>query len=89
MEPIHDWFGLSYCSYLTIPRSVLQSMPVDWQEQFVGLLQQMETKCGEHDVSWPKTEVRIRNRRGRFEHDQLADYQRGRRNVFAESRRHP
>jgi hypothetical protein len=35
--PIHDAFGLSYDSYYVMPRLVLESMPVDWQKQFLLL----------------------------------------------------
>jgi len=40
--PIHDWFGLTYAQYLAIPRSILQSMPIDWQEKFVACLEQLD-----------------------------------------------
>lgn len=36
--PIHTAFGLSYASYLTLPRTLLQSMPIAWQERFVACL---------------------------------------------------
>jgi hypothetical protein len=32
-ELIHNWFELTYAQYLTIPRSILQSMPVEWQRR--------------------------------------------------------
>lgn len=41
-EPVHEWFELSYAQYLTIPRSILQSMPTDWQVRFVGILQDLD-----------------------------------------------
>lgn len=37
--PIHLFFGLSYASYLVLPRTLLQSMPIVWQEQFTALLE--------------------------------------------------
>lgn len=40
--PIHSWFGLSYASWLTIPRLSLQEMPLDWQARFVELLNEGE-----------------------------------------------
>jgi hypothetical protein len=40
--PIHGFFELSYAQYLTIPRSVLQSMPVEWQERFVKCLEELD-----------------------------------------------
>ena len=41
-EPIHNFFELSYAQYLTIPRSVLQSMPVEWQRRFVRCLEELD-----------------------------------------------
>jgi hypothetical protein len=41
-EAIHEHFGLSYAEYLVIPRTLLQSMPDDWQERFVGMLDDLE-----------------------------------------------
>lgn len=35
---IHTSFGLSYANYLVLPRTLLQSMPEDWQHQFVALV---------------------------------------------------
>lgn len=41
-EPIHSYFGLSYSNYQVMPRTLLQSMPVDWQRDFVKLLEQYD-----------------------------------------------
>ena len=77
---IHEWFELTYAQYLTIPRSVLQSMPDDWQEKFVALLEQLD-----ETIDWYPNEgrywVRLKDGRGRFVHDPLMDYDRGRRVV--------
>lgn len=35
------WFSLSRASWLTVPRIVLQSMPVEWQHNFTKLLNEM------------------------------------------------
>lgn len=35
---IHTWFGLSYSNYLVLHRSLLQSMPEEWQHRFVRML---------------------------------------------------
>lgn len=40
-DAIHLHFGLSYANYLVLPRTLLQSMPDEWQTQFVALLNQM------------------------------------------------
>ncbi|MFI0929683.1 hypothetical protein ACH4TP_38030 [Streptomyces sp. NPDC021012] len=39
---IHTYFGLSYANYLVIPRTLLQSMPEEWQEQFTTLLTELD-----------------------------------------------
>lgn len=38
--PVHSFFSLSYSNYLVIPRSILQEMPVEWQERFVSCLEE-------------------------------------------------
>lgn len=39
---ISEWFSLSYSSYLVLPRVFLESMPENFQERFVALLQELE-----------------------------------------------
>jgi hypothetical protein len=79
-SPIHDWFELSHAQYLTIPRSVLQSMPIDWQRRFVKCLKQLDDK-----IDWRPDEATYwcllrDNKTGRYiGNDPLADYDRGRR----------
>lgn len=78
-EPIHLWFELSYAHYLTIPRSVLQSMPTDWQKRFVQCLEELDEL-----MDWrPKQgryNVQLRNG-NLYTKDPLMDYERGRRIV--------
>ena len=38
---IHTFFGLSYSNYLVLPRTLLQSMPEEWQHRFTGMLDEM------------------------------------------------
>lgn len=40
--PIHEWFSLSYCNYLVLPRTLMQSMPTEWQERMVACLNEMQ-----------------------------------------------
>lgn len=40
---IHTWFGLSYANHLVLPRTLLQSMPDDWQRRLTTLLEEMST----------------------------------------------
>lgn len=32
------WFGLSYASYLVLPRVVMEAMPEEWQDKMADLL---------------------------------------------------
>lgn len=79
-EPVHHWFSLSYAQYLTIPRSVLQSMPVEWQRRFVACLDELDDT-----IDWRPKEgcywVTLKNGRGRYVHDEFGDYHRGRRRI--------
>lgn len=78
---IHTWFELSYAQYLTIPRSVLQSMPEEWQHKFVSLLEELD-----NTIDWrPESGrywVQLKDGKGRYVHDDLMDYQRGRRAIL-------
>ena len=79
-EPIHEWFELTYAQYLTIPRSVLQSMPIDWQKKLRDLLNELDAT-----IDWRPLEgrywVTLKDGRGRYAHDPLMDYERGRRRI--------
>ena len=79
-SPIHDWFELTYAQYLPVPRSVMQSMAVSWQREMVDLLGEL----GE-TIDWlPKDGcywVSLRDCKGRYQHDPLGDYERGRRYI--------
>lgn len=41
IEAVHGWFGLSYANYLVLPRTLMQSMPDDWQARMVACLTEM------------------------------------------------
>lgn len=40
--PVHDWFGLSYSNYLVLPRTLMQSMPTEWQQHMVACLNELQ-----------------------------------------------
>ncbi len=48
--PVHGWFGLTYANFLVIHRAQLQSMPADWQERFVELLEDLGAAYAHLDV---------------------------------------
>jgi hypothetical protein len=45
-EDLQLWFGLSYASWLTIPRVLMEAMPIDWQNEMAKLLM-------EYDAAYP------------------------------------
>ncbi len=77
-DDVHTMFNLSYASYLVWPRSVMQSMPAEWQHQFAELADQLEDRYGGYETNYT---VQARDNKGRFIHDELQNYQRGRRYV--------
>lgn len=78
---IHEYFGLTYCSYLVLQRSILQSMPTKWQKKFVDLLEELEVAtCNLTDLPGGFT---VNAREGsRFITDPYKRYERGRRRVI-------
>lgn len=73
---VHTWFSLSYASYLVVNRSLLQSMPDEWQHRFTALMDEMRTHFA--DVDEPRYIVYVRDHRGRFARDPIPNYNRGR-----------
>lgn len=91
-DAIHNWFELSYAQYLTIPRSVLQSMPDEWQARFVQCLRELDEAIdwrpsqGAYRVQLMTTKLRYSGYHGHYVEkwdkvldDPLMDYERGRR----------
>ena len=39
---LHGWFGLSYASWLTMPRVMIQEMPDEWQGRMAALLEEYD-----------------------------------------------
>jgi hypothetical protein len=93
-DRLHLWWELSYAQYLTVPRSVMQSMPDDWQDKMAALLNELDER-----IEWrPKGacyKVELRKYGYEFDpeqdmdvftwreeiHDPLAEYDRGRRRL--------
>ena len=43
-DAVHAWFGLSYATFLTLPRVLMQEMSDEWQERMVQLLREYEVE---------------------------------------------
>lgn len=72
---IRDWFELSYAQYLTVPRSIMEAMPQEWQEQMAALLDELDDT-----FAWRPTSGRywcyLKDGRGRYADDPLQEYRR-------------
>lgn len=73
---VHAFFGLSYASYLVVNRSLLQSMPLNWQHRFVDVMDELWDQFP--DIEEPIYTVHARSRDGRFIRDAIPHYDRGR-----------
>ncbi len=70
-ERLHTWFGLSYASYLVLPRALLQELPNDLQERLATLLEEVE----EHFNDTRIYSILVRDpKTGRFCQDPLTNY---------------
>jgi hypothetical protein len=82
---IHEFFSLSYANYLILARSVLQSMPLEWQERFVNCIKEISNALPE-EYNLPINTgyfVQLRHN-GKFmsiKNDPLNGYERGRRRI--------
>lgn len=71
-SPIHKFFGLSYANYFVCPRSVLQSMPVEWQKRFLSIMEELD-----ESIDWVKDDREyhvIQTECVEREHDDDIDY---------------
>ena len=63
-SPVHEAFGLSHASWFIVPRVVLEAMPIDWQQRFIDLIDQLNEKYDwEPDLI---ISVNFRDANGRF-----------------------
>lgn len=75
-ESIDTWFGLTYSNYLVLQRAILQSMPEDWQERFVGCLEELREAVERAELQVPN-EYRVHVvKHGRYAPDPIPHYRR-------------
>ena len=72
-DRLWDWFGLSYASYLVIPRSMLCDMPVEWQNKLTDLLEELSDTFDRVPIKGTYF-VYIRDEKGKFMEDPLKHY---------------
>ena len=71
-DPIHIWFGLTYASYLVLPRVVMESMSLEWQEKMVNLLNEIGEK--REKFVGGNYAVNLRDEDGKYIRDPLRNY---------------
>lgn len=63
-EQLWGYFGLSYSSWVTMPRSLMHEMPDDWQAKMAALLEEWDNAWDTHDL--PSPYVIAKREDGRF-----------------------
>lgn len=71
--PFHAWFGLTYSSYLVLPRAILEAMPLEWQNNMIALLNEANERL-DTDKIQDSYSVQLRADDGRFVRDPFANY---------------
>lgn len=74
--PISLWFGLSYANFLTVPRLVMESMPLQWQRTMARLLWEIDDMFDWRPVDG-RYMVTYKHDNGKFGKLPLSDYRRG------------
>lgn len=73
-SPVHGWFGLTYSSYLVLPRMCMQEMSALWQQRIVDLLDEAHRT---NIFPSARYSVQRRDENGRFIKDPFANYRHG------------
>lgn len=64
-DRLHLWFGLSYASWLTLPRVAMQDMPDEWQDRMAQLLEEFSDYFSEMDFGGTPS-VHCKDAEGKF-----------------------
>jgi hypothetical protein len=70
--PVWQAFGLTYAAYLVVPRRCLQSMPREWQQRLVDLMNEMHDALPSEALDGDYT-VTLKVK-GRFATDPMGEY---------------
>ena len=75
---VHTYFGLTYANYLVLHRTLLQSMPEEWQFRFVGMVEELERTFDHIDQAQGYRVHAVDPITGKFVRDPVPHYNRGR-----------
>jgi len=85
-DEINRWFGLTYASWLTIPRVLLQDMPDEWQAKFVALLEEYENSYPNQPATGTRVQLTDLNNKLIKTPEWILNYRRPDFNMLAELR---
>lgn len=75
-SPINEWFELSHAQFLTVPRLVMENMPLEWQLKMKALLEELD-----ETFDWRPKEgrywVKLKDAQGHYCPAPLGDYRHG------------
>lgn len=74
---VHTFFGLTYANYLVLHRTLLQSMPDEWQLRFIDCVRELQDAFSHLDQA-NNYMVQARTLDGKFMKDPIPHYNRGR-----------
>ncbi len=81
---VHAYFGLTYANYLVLHRTILQSMPDEWQRRFVEVMDELDDAVWRSGIDVAdRYQVTVRDEAGRFRADPVPHYNRGRTHLDA------
>jgi hypothetical protein len=91
LPDVSSFFSLSYANYLTVPRVLMEAMPIDWQRRFCALVGEMQEVFDywAHDELNATYDVRLRGADGRYQRDPLSEYRRPNRDYIESLKRRP
>jgi hypothetical protein len=75
---VHEYFGLTYASYKVLPRTLMQSMPIEWQERFVALMLELEEAYAHVSGEFPSDYLVTPKKDGKFVKETNPHYRHGR-----------
>lgn len=88
LDALWCWFGLSYASWLALPRVLMHEMPDEWQAKMAELLREFESEF--HGASkLPSSKVMAVDERGKFARwpSEVLNYRRPDRDFIARMRK--
>lgn len=71
--PFHEWFGLTYSSYLVLPRAILEALPEDLQHRLISCIDEAKDLIDSGQIN-DNYSVKLRDQDGRYVVDPFANY---------------